>query len=277
MKILITGAAGQLGSDLKDVLGGSHDLALFDLDLDVSDFAAVSKASANFKPEVIINSAAFTDVDGCETQSDLAYSVNAIGAQNLALAARAAGAVYMTVSTDFVFDGLKTTPYDEFDAPNPLSVYGRSKLAGETMVREVCPEHFIVRTAWLYGRNGNNFVKTMLRLADERDEITVVDDQLGSPTFSLDLARRMAELMDSGWYGTYHVTNSGQTTWNGFAKSILSLGGQNPDKIKPMKSADLNRPAPRPAYSVLRNYVSELRGLAPMRPYEDALREYFDK
>lgn len=154
MKILITGAAGQLGRDLVEVMGGAHELYPFDLDLDITDSAAVVKAASDIKPELIINGAAFTDVDGCETNVDAAYRVNAIGPQNMALAARAASAPLLTISTDFVFDGTKKDPYDEWDLPNPVSVYGRSKFAGEKSVRDVCPEHYIVRTAWLFGKNG---------------------------------------------------------------------------------------------------------------------------
>jgi dTDP-4-dehydrorhamnose reductase len=264
-----------LGRDLIAVLDG-HELYSFDLDWDITDAAAVAKDCAAIKPDLIINSAAYTDVDGCETNVDLAYRVNAIGPHNLALAARAGGIPLVSVSTDFVFDGTKTTPYDEFDTPRPMSVYGRSKLAGENLVREVCPEHYIIRTAWLYSRHGHNFVKTMLKLAGERDTLTVVDDQIGSPTFSLDLATRIAELISTGWYGTYHVTNSGQTSWYGFARAILEQAGLDPEKVKPMTSAELDRPAPRPAFSVLANYAADLRGLAPMRDWREALAAYFE-
>lgn len=276
MKILITGSKGQLGHDLIRVMGTGHELFPFDLDLDITDFSAVNAKVRDIKPELIINSAAYTDVDGCETNADTAYRVNAIGPQNLAIVAKSAGASLITISTDFVFDGAKETPYDEFDRPNPMSAYGRSKLAGEVLVRTITPDHYIIRTAWLYGREGHNFVKTMLWLAGERDSLTVVDDQIGSPTFSYDLAGRISELMTTGWYGTYHVTNSGAASWFEFAKAILAGAGLNPGIVKPMKSKDLNRPAPRPAYSVLRNYLTELRGLTPLRSYEDALRDYFN-
>lgn len=274
MKILITGAKGQLGHDLIDVLGSEHELYPFDLDLDVTDYAKVMSKVRAIKPDIIINSAAYTDVDGCESNVTTAYKVNALGPHNLALAGRETGAPLVSISTDFVFDGHKTLPYDEFDQTNPLSVYGRSKLAGETLIREVLPEHYIVRTAWLYGRNGGNFVKTMLKIADERETINVVDDQVGSPTFSRDLAVRISEIMLTGWYGTYHATNAGSASWYELARAALAFSGFDQDKIKPIKTADLNRPAPRPAYSVLRNLAMELRGLPPMRPYEEALREF---
>ncbi len=275
MKILITGAAGQLGHDLITVLEPDHKLYPFDIDWDITDTAQVQADCAVIKPDIIINSAAYTDVDGCESNVDLAYRVNAIGPHNLALAACASGIPLVSIGTDFVFDGTKATPYDEFDIPNPQSVYGRSKLAGENLIREVCPRHYIIRTAWLYGQHGHNFVQTMLRLAGEKDTLTVVNDQIGSPTFSLDLARRIKELMVTGWHGTYHVTNAGEASWYYFAKMILRMAGFDADKVKPMTSAELERPAPRPAYSVLANYACELRGLEPMRPWQEALAEYF--
>ena len=275
MKILITGANGQLGHDFIGILGADNDLFPFDLDLDITDFSAVRAKIRDIKPEIIINSAAYTDVDGCETNVEIAYRVNAIGPQNLALAAKAVGAALVTFSTDFVFDGTKTTLYDEFDRPNPMSVYGRSKLAGEEMARTIHPELYIIRTAWLYGKHGHNFVKTMLRLADERDVLTVVDDQVGSPTYSADLANRVVEIMNTGFYGTYHVTNSGTASWFEFARAILEAAGQDPARVRPMKSKDLNRPATRPAYSALRNYMTELRQMPPMRSFKEALGDYF--
>jgi dTDP-4-dehydrorhamnose reductase len=275
MKILITGAQGQLGHDLVDILGPGNELFPFDLDLDITDSAAVATRIPGVNPDIIIHSAAMTNVDGCETDPDAAYRVNAIGAQNVAEAARKCGAPMVYVSTDFVFDGTAVTPYTEFDPVNPISVYGKSKLAGENYVRAAVPNSFIVRTAWLYGKNGNNFVKTMLRLAGEQDEIKVVDDQVGSPTFSYDLALRIAELIKTDWYGTYHVTDSGSCSWYQFTKDIMEAAGKTV-KISPITTADLGRPAPRPAFSVLDNYVSRLRGMTPMPDYCDALARFFE-
>lgn len=272
---MITGSAGQLGQDLVRVLQSDHEVFAHDIDLDITDYEVVRVRVSDIGPDVIINSAAYTDVDGCETNADLAYRVNALGAQNIALAAQACGASVVSISTDFVFDGTKASPYDEFDQPNPKSVYGRSKLAGENLVREVCSKHYIVRTAWLYGRGGNNFVKTILRLSDEKDRLTIVDDQVGSPTFSLDLANRIVELLATGGYGTYHVTNSGQASWYEFAQAILAEAGRDPGIVAPMTTTELGRPAPRPAYSVLANYACELRGLTPMRSWQEALSAYF--
>ncbi len=275
MKILITGANGQLGSELTALLAGSHNIYPFDLDLDVTDYSKVTSKVREIKPDCVIHSAAMTDVDGCEGRPDDAWRVNAIATQNVALACRKTGSSLVYVSTDFVFDGAAGEPYTEFDRPDPLSVYGKSKLAGEQFVRGILPEHFIVRTAWLYGRNGNNFVKTIVRLSEEKDEIRVVNDQVGSPTFAYDLAEKICEIITHEWYGTYHVTNQGSVSWYDFAKEIIRRAGRKDVRIIPISTAELNRPASRPAYSVLRNYVLELRGIAPMRPYEKALEDFF--
>lgn len=275
MKILITGSLGQLGCDLVQILGSSYELYPFDIDLDITDLSAVIIKTKDIKPDLIINCAAYTNVDDSESNERTAYLVNAIGPQNLALAARQAKIPLVTFSTDFVFDGCKKEPYDEFDSPNPQCVYGRSKLAGERLTRAVLPEHYIIRTAWLFGHHGNNFVKTVLHLATRKETLNIVNDQIGSPTFSYDLAGRVAEIITTGWYGTYHVTNSGSASWFDFARSILTATGLDAEMVKPAKTGDLDRPAPRPAYSVLRNYLTELRGMVPLRPYQEALREYF--
>lgn len=274
MKIMITGADGQLGTELQRALG-KEDLFPVDIEeLDITDFDAVIKEVNRFGPDLIIHAAAFTDVDGAELNRDLAYKVNAAGTQNLAIAARGAGAVILYVSTDFVFDGLKGTAYQEFDDVNPVSVYGRSKLAGERYVQSLTNTHYICRTAWLYGRHGHNFVKTMLKLGEEKQTIKVVDDQVGSPTNAADLADKLAEVGLSGRFGIYHTTNTGETSWFGFAAKIFELAGL-PVELEPIKTAQLSRPAPRPAYSVLRGLSLELQGLAPMRPWEEALGDYF--
>lgn len=275
VKVLITGSEGQLGRDLVRVLSDEHELFPFDLDMDVTDFDGTMKTVTTISPDVVIHAAAYTDVDGCELDADLAYKVNALGTQNVALACQKCGAAALYVSTDFVFDGKKGEPYLEFDEPNPLSVYGRSKLAGERYVASLLDRYYITRTAWLFGKHGRNFVKTILKLAEEREELTVVGDQVGSPTYSLDLAKTIAELIKTGWYGLYHTTNSGSCSWFEFAKKILEYAGKRGVKVSPITSEELNRPAPRPAYSVLRNYCLELRGIQPLRHYEEALRDYF--
>lgn len=272
-KIVITGANGQLGQDLVKVIGTRYETFLFDLDLDVTDNHAVVSTITRINPDVVIHAAAYTDVDGCESNIKTAYGVNAIGAGNVAIAAQKTGAKMVYVSTDYVFDGTKTEPYLEFDDTNPMSVYGRSKLGGERLVTSLCNRYFIVRTAWLYGAGGNNFVKTMLRLAEEKDELTVVNDQTGSPTFSHDLAAKIIELVMTEKFGFYHATNSGSCTWFDFAKSIMEMKGIN-IPIKPVSTEEFPRPAHRPRYSVLDNLGLELNGFSPMPPYLDALERY---
>lgn len=275
MKILVTGAGGQLGHDLEKVLTG-HELRLLGKEkLDVTDFPAVINAVTDFQPRIVIHAAAYTNVDGCETEPALAYKVNAIGTQNMAISCQEEGAAMVYVSTDFVFDGCKDTPYTEFDETNPISVYGRSKLAGERYVSSLLNKYFIVRTAWLYGREGQNFVKTILRLAGEQDELRVVSDQIGCPTSSLDVARKIAEIIETEGYGLYHTVNTGSCSWFDFGREILRLAGVE-KKVIPIGSADLNRPAPRPAYSVLKNYSLELRGFKQLRPWQEALADYFN-
>lgn len=275
MQILITGAKGQLGTDLVLALDSPHVVYPFDLDLDITDAKAVLAKAREIGPDIVLHCAAMTDVDGCETDPETAFKVNSIGTQNVALACRETDAAMLYVSTDFVFDGRKTEPYTEFDEPAPLSVYGGSKLAGERFVRDLVQKHYVVRTAWLYGLTGHNFVQTVLRLADERDRLTIVDDQVGSPTYSRDLAERIVMLIETGWYGTYHATNSGQCSWLDFARTILELAGRDDVTADPISTAELARPATRPAYSVLRSYCLELRGIDPMRPWDEALRDYF--
>lgn len=275
MKILVTGSEGQLGSDLLKILPESHEVLGCDIqDWDITDLPTALENVKKIKPEVVINAAAYTDVDGCELNPDLAYRVNTLGAHNLAIASHKVGAVMVHVSTDFIFDGKKGSPYLEFDPPNPLSVYGKSKLASEQWVAAVLNTYFVVRTAWLYGRKGKNFVKTILRLAQEREVLRIVDDQIGSPTYSWDLARKIAELIETQAYGVYHATNTGQTSWYEFARDILRLAGKKA-KVERISSEELARPAARPAFSVLRNYCLEQRGFPPLRDYREALEEFF--
>lgn len=275
MKILITGAEGQLGRDLVKVLSDRHQLFPFDLDLDITDYSKIISTIPSVKPDLVIHAGAMTDVDGCELNPDLAFKVNALGTQNVALACQQSNAKIVYLSTDFVFDGRKREPYTEFDTPNPLSVYGKSKLAGENYLTSLLPEHYIIRTAWLYGKEGKNFVKTILKLAEEKDELRVVNDQVGSPTYSYDLAEMIAKIIETDFFGIYHVTNAASISWYEFAQKILEMAGKGGVKIIPITSDELNRPAPRPAYAVLRNYVLELRGIGKMRHFEEALKDYF--
>jgi dTDP-4-dehydrorhamnose reductase len=277
LKILVTGSEGQLGSDLLKILPERHEVLGCDIqDWDITDLRIALENVERIRPDVIVNAAAYTDVDGCELNPDLAYRVNTLGAHNLAIAGRKVGAVMVHVSTDFVFDGKKGSPYLEFDPPHPLSVYGKSKLASEQWVAAVLSTYFIVRTAWLYGRRGKNFVKTILRLAEEKEVLRVVDDQIGSPTYSWDLAQKIAELIETEAYGIYHATNGGQSSWYEFASDILRLAGKKV-KLEPISSEELARPAARPAFSVLRNYCLEQRGFSALRDYHEALEEFFSK
>lgn len=271
MNYLVTGATGMLGQDLQRALVGRPVTALSRNDLDVTDASAVEAAVEGH--DYIINCAAYTKVDDAETHETLAFAVNATGAGNLATAAAKHGARLVQLSTDYVFDGTATEPYPE-DAPrHPVSAYGRTKAEGERLALELNPGRtFVVRTAYLYGEHGPNFAKTMLRLASEHETVTVVTDQLGQPTWTLDLATRIVDLLDAGVSGgIYHATNSGQASWYEFAKAVFSVAGLDPDRVKPTLSAQFVRPAPRPAYSVLGHGAWRRVGLSPLRDWKEAL------
>ena len=269
--ILVVGANGMLGRDLMAQLGNRGqgvDIA----DIDITSPESVFKVIGELKPEVIINCAAYTDVDGCESAADTAMAVNGEGVAYLAMACKDTGALLVHISSDYVFDGGKGTPYVENDAPCPLSVYGESKLAGE-MNAAFSPEHLIVRTQWLYGINGKNFVETMLRMGAEKSELTVVDDQIGSPTWTVDLSHAIIALIDSGCRGVYHAANSEYCSWNGFSKAIFEESGLNV-VVRPMTTTELNRPARRPLYSTLDcTKLSSETGYHP-QSWRKALQEY---
>jgi dTDP-4-dehydrorhamnose reductase len=272
---LIVGAGGMLGSDLQTALAGREVTALTRAELDVTDSEAVLAAVAGH--DVVINASAYTKVDDAETNEDLAYAVNATGAGNLATAAKAAGAKLVQVSTDYVFDGSATTPYPENTPVGPVSAYGRTKAAGERLALEANAENtYIVRTAWLYGQHGPNFAKTMLTVSASRDEVTVVTDQVGQPTWTLDLAKQIVALLDSDApAGIYHGTASGEGSWFDFAAAVFAGAGLDPARVKPTDSSQFVRPAPRPAYSVLGHDAWSAAGLSPMRDWRTALTEAF--
>ncbi|HEX2903876.1 MAG TPA: dTDP-4-dehydrorhamnose reductase [Jatrophihabitans sp.] len=280
MRWLVTGANGQLGQDLTRVLAADADAevrALGSAELDITSSAAISRIFAEFQPDVVLNAAAYTAVDAAETDEQRAYAVNAGGPALLATHAARTGARLVQPSTDYVFDGTATSPYP-VDAPTgPRSAYGRTKLAGEQAVRELAPEHgFVVRTSWVYGAHGKNFVKTMSRLEASRDTITVVGDQTGAPTWSFDLAGRLVDLARSDVAaGIYHCTGAGSTTWHGFAQAIFAELGADPERVQPISTAEYPVPAPRPAYSVLSNSEWLAAGLPPMMEWRDALRAAF--
>jgi dTDP-4-dehydrorhamnose reductase len=276
MRIFITGAGGMLGLDLQAAARtADHDTVAFTrADLDITDAAAVRDAVADAQPDVVIGCAAWTNVDGAESEREAAYAVNATGAGNVAAAAAACGAWTIHVSTDYVFDGTKTTPYLESDPVGPLSEYGRSKLAGERAVAECAPgTHTIIRTAWLFGAHGHCFPKTMLRLAAERDELTVVGDQLGSPTFTGHLAAALVGLAEQRerTAGVVHLAASDECSWCDFARAIVAAG---PDaattRVRAITTAEYPTPAPRPAYSVLRSE----RGAPVLPSWRDGLASF---
>lgn len=283
-KILVTGCNGQLGRAVRkeyakeevtfintDVTEGEGVLAL-----DITDVDAVMGLVRAEQPDVIINCAAHTNVDLCEKQWDSAYRINAIGPRNLSIAATAVGAKMIHVSTDYVFEGNGTRPYTEFDAPNPISAYGKTKLEGERFVQAFADRYFILRTAWLYGE-GKNFVKTMLRLAETHDEVSVVDDQVGSPTSAVELARMIHYLEKTDNYGIFHATCEGDTNWADFAETIFKKAGKV-TKVRHVSSEEYAKMNPasakRPAYSILDNYMLRLTGDYRMADWRDALDEY---
>ncbi|PZF79414.1 dTDP-4-dehydrorhamnose reductase [Jiangella anatolica] len=273
MRWLVTGAAGMLGRDMTTVLDGAQVTALTRADLDITDAAAVDTAVSGH--DVIVNTAAWTDVDGAETAEEAATAVNGAGPAHLAAACARHGARLVHVSTDYVFDGAATAPYPE-DAPTaPRSAYGRSKLAGERAVLAALPDAgYVVRTAWLYGEHGGNFVRTMARLAAQRDTLDVVDDQRGQPTWSMDVAHAIAGLVRADApAGVYHATNAGETTWFGLARAVFAQLGLDPARVRPTTTDRFPRPAPRPAYSVLGHDGWARAGLAPLRPWDEALAE----
>jgi dTDP-4-dehydrorhamnose reductase len=287
-RILLVGANGQLGSDLRDVLTGHNLLAtsraaLEDarhrtLTLDVTQHAVLREAIQTFAPAVVINCAAFHRVDDIEKDAGQALLVNGYAAQQLALACRDASCDLLHISTDYVFDGVKRAPYVESDLTNPLSAYGASKAAGEQLIRAAWPRHYIVRTCGLYGKagasgKGGNFVNTMLRLAREGRPVRVVDDQICTPTSTRDLADQIALLIETRAYGTYHVTNAGACSWREFADAIFEQAGL-PVRAVPISSAQFGAPASRPPYSVLENEALQKLGIDRMRQWREALADY---
>ena len=277
-KLLITGCNGQLGRALNELYKGRSDIECINTDvaeLDITNNEAVIKFVKENAPYAIINCAAHTAVDRCEDEEDLAYKINALGPRNLSIAANEIGCKMVHISTDYVFAGDATKPYTEFDAPAPVSAYGRTKLAGENFVKEFADKHFIIRTAWLYG-DGKNFVKTMLKLAEDRDEVGVVCDQVGSPTSAMELARAIDALVSTEEYGTYHGTCEGVCSWADFAEEIFKLAGKN-TKVNHLTTDQYPTKAKRPAYSVLDKYMFRLTGRYTFADWHDALKEYMNQ
>ena len=275
MKILITGSNGMLGHDLANALEGHELILTTSKTLDITDKDHTIEFICDAEPDIVINSAAYTDVDGCEENHDLAYAVNGEGVRNLAMACREIDCPLVHISTDYVFDGSATEPIAEDGEIGPISIYGKSKLQGEEAIQEILDKYFIIRTAWLYGLNGKNFPKTMLELAESHSEITVVYDEVGTPTYTPDLAYGISELIETDRYGIYHLTNSGSCSWCEFARYIFEVAGKDVNVI-PVTASEFARPAPRPSYSVLdnRNWVEN--GFEPLRDYKEAVKEYIE-
>ena len=269
MRVLITGAGGQLGRDLVAAFGdGPHQVVAADHGrLDVGDREAVLQAVTSLAPDAVVHAGAWTAVDGCESDPDRAYRDNALGTRHVAEAARLTGAHVLYVSTDYVFDGRASLPYREWDEPNPLSVYGRSKLGGERELFSLVPGAAVVRTSWVCGVHGANMVKTVLRLASGGGPMAFVDDQRGCPTFTDDLAGTIVRLVTARLPGVFHVTNQGATSWFQFARDVVAAAGGDPSIVRPIATSELQppRPAPRPANSVLDNAALRLIGL-PLLP-----------
>lgn len=272
MKILVTGANGQLGREVARQ-GKEHELILTDVhSLDIGNGSAVRACFRDIKPDAVIHCAAYTNVDGAESDADNAFRVNVVGAQNMASGCLETGARMVYISTDYVFDGENQTPYREFDKTNPQTVYGRTKWQGEEMVRQILGRHYILRTAWLYG-DGNNFVGTMLKLAKAQPQLRVVCDQIGTPTSTVDLTAAAFRLLASDSYGTYHATCQGECSWYDFACEIFRRTGQNV-QVLPVTTAEFPRPAKRPAHSVLDNHMLRMTVGDPMREWQVALADY---
>jgi len=275
MKILITGANGQLGRELTKQYKEKKDIQLIltgSSDLDITNLKAVYRFVNERKPDVIINCAALTAVDKCETEIDMAYNINTIGPKNLAAAANGVGAEIVQVSTDYVFAGNINKSLTEFDEVDPQTIYGKTKLAGEIFVKSHNPKYYIIRTAWLYG-DGNNFVKTMLSLSKTNKTLKVVNDQKGTPTSTVDLARVIIKLVEDKNYGVFHCTCKGECTWYEFTKEIFRLKGITTEVV-PCSTDEFPRAAKRPEYSVLRNYILELTTGDITRDWKEAIKEY---
>jgi dTDP-4-dehydrorhamnose reductase len=275
MRILVTGASGMLGHALIPVLEEEHEVVgLTRTDCDLCEESSVRKIFLRQKPDMVVHLAAFTNVDGCELDPEKAKAWNEFATLNVAKAARDSEAALLYTSTDYVFDGRAVRPYSEDAQTNPLSVYGKTKLMGEQSVREMVERSFIVRTSWLYGTGGRNFVSTILGMALERPELRIVNDQRGSPTYTRHLAEKLAELVMTREYGVYHVTASGDCTWCEFARKILDLSGLAATPVFPISTSECNRPAPRPAYSVLANQRLSSLGMGLLPHWEEGLENY---
>ncbi|UCD70774.1 MAG: dTDP-4-dehydrorhamnose reductase [Syntrophobacterales bacterium] len=277
-RVLITGAKGMLGLELTDVFGDSYDVYGRDIDdFDITRDEETVDAIIKIRPDVVIHTAAYTDVDGCESHIELAHSVNGGGTKNVASACRELGSEMVYISTDYVFDGTKSGAYSEEDSTCPINTYGRSKLEGERWVRTMVGQFVIVRTAWLFGRGGDHFVKTILKLAREKGALSVVTDQVGSPTYAVDLSRAIYILMEKKCRGIYHITNGKTCSWYEYAQEILAMSGLDNVSVDQISSDQLDRAAKRPRNSVLDRGKFERETGYRMRPWREALRDYLER
>ena len=277
-RVLITGAKGMLGLDVIDVFRETYEVYGRDIDdFDITRDKETMDAIIRIRPNIVIHAAAYTDVDGCETHLELANSVNGGGTENVASACRELGSKMVYISTDYVFDGTKSGAYSEEDPTCPINAYGRSKLEGERWVGTLVDQFIIVRTAWLFGRGGNNFVKTILKLAREKGALSVVNDQVGSPTYAVDLSRAIYALVEKGCKGIYHITNGETCSWYEYAREILAMSGLGNISVHPISSDQLNRVAKRPRNSVLDRGKFERETGYRMRPWREALRDYLKR
>lgn len=274
-KIIVTGCDGQLGRAINLELGNKSGVEFVNTDvgeLDITDIDQVMELAREVKPYAIINCAAHTGVDACEDEWDKAYRINAIGPRNLSIAASETGAKLVHISTDYIFDGKADKPYIEFDQPNPQGAYGATKLAGENMVKDFADRYFIFRTAWLYG-DGKNFVKTMLRLSENNDQVRVVGDQVGSPTSTKELAAAIGHLLFTENYGLFHATCEGSCSWAQFSEEIFRLAGKS-TRVEAITTEEFGAKAPRPAYSILENYMLKLTTDFMFADWHEALAVY---
>lgn len=277
MRILITGAAGRLGGRLLEILSRRHDVAGVDVaDFDISDFPVVRAYITAQKPEVVLHPAAWTDVDGCAREPEKAVRINGLGAQNVAQAAAEVGAAVLYVSSNEVFDGTAARLYYEYDRTNPVNPYGYSKMVGECAVAEVNPRHYIVRTAWLFAHGGKNFIQTILNAAAAGKRLRVVTDEVANPTYNDDLADAIAALIETGRYGTYHLTNAGVCSRYVFARYVLDRAGYSDLAIEPIMSREWPRPSQPPAYTGMANLAGEMIGVR-LRPWQEAVESFLKR
>ena len=276
MKILILGSEGQLGYEFKNYLEKIENVYSFShKEVDILDIKKLDNILKEIRPDIVINCVAYTKVDKCEDEPDLVFLINSIGAKNISYLSYKYNSKIIYFSTDYIFDGEKKSPYNEFDKPNPLSVYGRSKLFGEKYTKEFNPNHLIIRISWLYGIKGDNFVKTIIKLSKINNILRIVNDQMGSPTYTLDVVKQIYELIKRDYIGLIHSANIGETSWFNFANLINEKLKLN-IKIIPIKTEEYNAKAKRPKYSVLENYILKIENLNIMRNWEVAFNEFIE-